>query len=226
MRRIGLIICVAIVLIQLGLIGYSATRASTPIRLRAPLQPTTQPPMPLDLEGIWPFASKVATDWHADASLVRASMQIDWPGDAGTVPAGQLPTGGWIFLTFLSSDGLLTMRIDRGSGVIVDTETLDIDSKFRDAFSTTPIDFAAAKTSSGTAASAAEVAYGATFRSACPDRRHTSWIAVRVDPATGALSWHVEYESRGDQPQPAMTMDVDWKSADIQNVENATEPCP
>jgi hypothetical protein len=226
MRRVGLIICIAIVLTQLGLIGYSVTRASTPSRVQAPLQPTTQPPMPLDLEGIWPFASTVATGWHADASLVRASMQIDWPGDASAQPASQLPTGGWIFLTFLSSDGLLTMRIDRGSGVIVDTETLDIDSKFREAFSIAPINFSAAKTTSGTAASAAEVAYGSTFRSACPELRHTSWVAVQVDPASGATSWHIEYESRGDQPQPSMTLDVDWKNADIQNVENATEPCP
>jgi hypothetical protein len=226
MRRVGLIICVAIILIQLGLLGYAATRASSQSLVQAPIRPTTQPPVPLDLEEIWPFASSVATNWRSDASLVRASMQMDWPGEAGSPPAGQLPIGGWIFMTFLSSDGLMTMRIDRGSGVIVDTEVLDIDAKFRDAFSTTPIDFSAAKTSSGTAASAAEVAYGSTFRSACPDLRHTSWIAVQVDPATGATSWHIEYESRGDQPQPSMTMDVDWQTADIRNVENATEPCP
>ena len=44
MRRVGLIICVAIVAIQLGLLGYAATRASTPTRIKSPLQPTTQPP--------------------------------------------------------------------------------------------------------------------------------------------------------------------------------------
>jgi hypothetical protein len=117
------------------------------------------------------------------------------------------------------------MRIDRGSGVIVDTEVLDIDSRFRGAFPATPIDLSLAKTTSGTAASAADVAYGTEFRSACPDQRHTSWLAVQVDPSTGATSWHIEYESRGEQPQPSMTMDVDWNTADIRNVENATEPC-
>jgi len=225
MRRVGLLVCAAIVVIQLGLLGYAVSRASTPTRLASPIRPTTEPQFPLDLEGIWPFASNVATGWKSDAALVRANMQLDWPGEAGNPPAGQLPIGGWIFMTFLSSDGLLTMRIDRGSGVIVDTEILDIDSRFRDAFPATPIDFSLAKTSSGTAASAAEVAHGTEFRSACPDQRHTSWLAVQTDSSTGATAWHIEYESRGEQPQPSMTLDVDWITADIRNVENATEPC-
>ena len=145
MRRVGLLVCAAIVVIQLGLLGYAVSRASTPTRLASPIRPTTEPQFPLDLEGIWPFASNVATSWKSDAALVRANMQLDWPGEAGNPPAKQLPIGGWIFMTFLSSDGLLTMRIDRGSGLIVDTEILDIDSRFRDAFPATPIDFSFAR---------------------------------------------------------------------------------
>jgi hypothetical protein len=225
MKRVAVVICAVIVLAQAGLLGYSLTRAGSPQRLHTPIRPTTTPEFPLDLEGIMPFATRVAEDWSADASLTRASMQIDWPPDKVTGAVTQLPFGGWIFLSFLGSDGLLTMRIDRGSGIIVDTRILTIGDRFRDEFGSTPIDLSKASTTSGTAAAAAETAHGTTFRSACPDKRHTSWLSPQPDPATGQMGWHIEYEAQSDQPQPSMTMDVDWQTGQIENLANANQPC-
>jgi hypothetical protein len=225
MMRIAAVICGLIIMAQVGLLGYSLTRADSPQRLPTPIRPTTSPEFPLDLEGIMPFATGVAQGWSPDASLTRASMQIDWPQDKASGAVTQLPFGGWIFLTFLGSDGLLTMRIDRGSGIIVDTRILTIDDRFRDEFGSTPIDLSAASTTSGTAAAAAETAHGTTFRSACPDKRHTSWLSAQPDPATGNMAWHIEYQTQGDQSQPSMTMDVDWQTGQIENLANDNQPC-
>jgi len=225
MRRIAVVICGSIILAQAGLLGYSLTRADSQERLPTPIRPTTTPQFPLDLEGIIPFATSVAQDWSADASLTRASMQIDWPPDKVNGTVTQLPPGGWIFLSFLGSNGLLTMRIDRGSGVIVDTRILAIGERFRDEFGATPIDLSKASTTSGTAALAAETAHGTAFRSACPDKRHTSWLSAQSDPVTGQMAWHIEYEAQSDPPQPSMTMDVDWQTGQIENLANDRQPC-
>jgi hypothetical protein len=75
MRRVGFLVCAAIVVIQLGLLGYAVSRASTPTRLAAPIRPTTEPQFPLDLEGIWPFASNVATGWKHAARLAGRSRK-------------------------------------------------------------------------------------------------------------------------------------------------------
>jgi hypothetical protein len=224
-KRIALIACGLIVLGQVALLGYSLTRAHSPGRLTTPIRPTTNPEFPLDLEGILPLATSVAQGWSTDAHLTRASMQIDWPPDKISGPVTQLPFGGWIFLSFVGSEGLLTMRIDRGSGIIVDTSILGIGDRFRNEFGSTPIDLSKTSTRSGTAALAAETAHGTAFRSACPDKRHASWLSAQPAAANGQMAWHIEYESQGEQPQPSMTMDVNWQTGQIENLANENQPC-
>jgi hypothetical protein len=224
-KQFAVFICGLIILIQLGLLGLGYVRADEPDHLPTPIHPPVEPKIPLDLEGIWTFANGVATNWRADAQLVAASMQIDWPHAADDLPLTELARGGWIFMAYLSQDDLLTMRIDRGSGTIVETRLTNLDDKARDAYAAHPIDLNAATTRSGTAAQAAEAAYGLEFRNACRDQRFMSWLNVEHDLNTGTPHWHIEYEARADEPQPSMKLDIDWQTGDIRNVENATAPC-
>jgi len=219
------IVCGLIILLQVGLLGYGYVRADNPDHLPTPIHPAVEPELPLELEGIWPFANEVAIDWRDNARLVGASMQIDWPREGDSQPLAELPLGGWIFLAFLSDDDLLTMRIDRGSGTIVETKQLVLGDRARAAYAAHPIELSAATTRSGTAAQAAETAYGLDFRSACHDQRFMSWLTVRQDDVAGIPNWHIEYVVRADEPQPSLKLDIDWRSGEIGDVENATEPC-
>ena len=225
MNRAPFLIGVLIILAQAGLLGYGFVRADDPDQIQTPIQPTVQPQMPLDLEGIVPFAREVATSWRTDSQLVGASMQIDWPREPTDKLALELPPGGWIFLAFLSQDDLLTLRIDRASGSIVQTGLISLDKQTPADYAAQLVDLTAASTSSGTALLAAEASYGTDFRNACPDQRFTSWLTVRRLPEADSQAWHIEYKSIADEPQPAMTMNVDWQSGEIQNVTNAAEPC-
>ena len=214
-----------ILLLQAGLLGVGFARADDPQRIRAPIQPTVQPELPLDLEGILLFATGVAADWRSDSQLVKASLQIDWPHERSNESSLELPMGGWIFLAFLSHNDLLTMRIDRASGTVVQTGIIALDGGSRSAYADQVIDFSTATTSSATAIGAAEAAYGTTFRNACPDQRFTSWLTVQRLAESAVNSWHIEYKSVAESPQPSMAMDIDWQSGQIQNVTNADEPC-
>ena len=225
MKQFAVFICGLIILIQVGLLGVGYVRADDSEHLPTPIHPTVDPELPLDLEGIWTFSNGVATEWRADAQLVGASMQIDWPHEADDRPLSELAHGGWIFMAFLSQDDLLTMRIDRGSGTVVETRLTNLDNKARDAYAEHPIDLNAATTRSGTAAQAAEAAYGLEFRNACRSQRFMSWLNVEQDANSRTLHWHIEYEARADEPQPSMVLDIDWQTGEIRNVENATTPC-
>ena len=225
MRRIAVTIVVAILAGQVALTGIAFTRADAPDQLTTPIHPSTEPDRPVDFEGVWLFASKVAADWRSDAKLVRATMQIDWPLEPQPEQFAELPQGGWILLAFLSKGELLTMRLDRGSGTIVETRLLALVEASRDAYAAAAIDFEQASTTSGTAARAADAAYGSEYRAACPEMRFVSWLTVAREPVTGQPVWRITYETRAEEPQPSMMLDVDWQTGDILNVTNATADC-
>jgi hypothetical protein len=154
-------------------------------------------------------------------------MQYDWPREALPEPPAELPRGGWIFFAFLAGDDLLTLRVDRGSGVIVDTRIVPLGDRARAGYVANAVDLDDASARSGTAAQAAETAYGAEFRAACPDQRYQSWLAARIYAERGEIVWHVEYESVNADGEPVtpLTLDVSWETGDLQNVANADEPC-
>jgi hypothetical protein len=223
-ERTGWAIASAIVLIQAVLLGFGLTRASSTDRLETPITPPTPLELPLDIEGVLPFASDTASDWHAGARLARASLQIDWPRDVAA-DSGNLPVGGWIVLSFLSDDEMLTMRIDRGSGTIVETRVVDVPEDELEAFANSAIDLNAASTRSGTAMRAALEAYGREYRAICPDRRFVSWLTVRRDPVSASTYWHIELEDHSEEEPAPLRLDVDWKTGEVLNVENAAAAC-
>jgi hypothetical protein len=223
-ERIGWILASAIILIQAVMLGYGLTRASSPQRLETPISPGTELDLPLDLEGVLPFAAEQASRWDESATLVRASMQIDWPNQV-EAESGALPIGGWIVLSWLGSNELLTMRLDRGSGTIVETLIVDVSEDSRDAFAESALDLSFASTRSGTAIRAADEAYGRDYRSMCPDQRFTSWLTVMRDVAGGASSWHIEFEDHSKEKPAPLRLEVDWDSGDIRNVKNERAAC-
>ena len=218
-------LCSAIIVLQAALLGYGLTRASPTDHLQTPISPPSDLAMPLEIETVLPFAQSVAKTWRSEAKLVRANLQIDWPHEPTAARKSDLPAGGWIMLAFVGGDKMLTMRLDRGSGIIVEGRISTLDAKTQSSYGASPLDLASASTTSGTAMQAVEAAYGNSFRTACPDQRFTSWIFSAVDPATGARSWHAEYEQRSDSPQPSMSVDIAWATGDLSNVKNATQPC-
>jgi hypothetical protein len=223
-ERTGWAIALAIVLIQAILLGYGLTRASSPATPDTPISPSSPLEVPLDIEGVLPFASETASEWRQGARLARASLQIDWPRDVAA-ETSDLPTGGWIVLSFLSDDEMLTMRIDRGSGTIVETRVVDVPEDDLDTFANSVIDLSAASTRSGTAMRAAFEAYGREYRVMCPDRRFVSWLTVRRDPVSGSTYWTIEFEDHSEEEPAPLRLDVDWQTGDVLNVENAGAAC-
>jgi hypothetical protein len=218
-------VCSAVIVTQAILLGFGLTRASPADRLQTPISPPDEIAIPLDLEGIVPFANSVAAGWRSDSELVRANMQLDWPRDRPDANQSALPRGGWIMLAYVGGNELLTMRIDRGSGTIVEARLSDLDETTRASYANAVLDLSTATTTSATAMQAAEAAYGHEFRTECPDLRYTSWLSTSRDAVTGARAWHIEYEQRVDGDTSSISMDIDWAWGAVQDVVNDVPPC-
>jgi len=180
----------------------------------------------LTLETIQPYAQSVAADWHGDAVLVMATMQIDWPDGFDPIAEGNLPPGGWLLLGYTSGNELLTMRIDRGSGTIVQTAIVGLSNTERDSYRSHVIDFSQASTTSENAAMAFEIAYGTAFRAECEGRRPQSWLVAGASPTSGAMAWLISYVNRSDDSPPDyMTGEIDWATGSIGQVSGQDAAC-
>ena len=227
MKRAATIILSLVVLAQIGLIGYALARSDTDTRPIPPIRPTVEPLFPLAFEGIYRFANEQAQSWKSDAVLVSSNLQVDWPREPqdDPDPLGQLPRGGWIMFGYVSGEELLTIRMDRGSGTIVETRVVTLDANSRERYLAHPIDYSEAKVASLTAMSAVETLYGAAWREKCMDRRYVSWSTVYTDDTTGERYWLIEYEEVDGGINSNMSTRVSWATGEIDDVENALNAC-
>ncbi len=225
MNRAGTAVIVALILAQIALAGYAFASGEEDTRPIPPITPAEEPLFPLAFEAIQGFATNEARSWREDAVLVQSNLQVDWHREDVGDPIGQVPRGGWIMFAFVSEDDMLTMRLDRGSGTIVETRVVSLDDASLERYLSNPVDYSQARVASLTAMTAVEAAYGNAWRSKCYDRRYISWVTIRTDAETGERFWHIEYEEREGELGTNLTADVSWQSGEIMNVRNQNLPC-
>ena len=177
------------------------------------------------LETIAPYADSVAQSWDSAAKLVEASMQIDWPDGYDPVAEGTLPIGGWLLLGYATEKNLLTMRIDRGSGTIVETAIVPLTPDLATSYLSHVISYAPGGRTSTMAMLAFEIAYGTAFRNDCSFRRPQSWVIPSTGPDDSSV-WRISYVNRhDDQPADYLTGDLDQTSGAIEYVTGQDVEC-
>lgn len=160
---------------------------------------------PLSIETGLDGATKIAQRWSADAWLMSATMQVEWPRAEPEATSSEIPKGGWIIYIFGSEGGEgLSLLIDRvGHGIFDQDVVVWTDETRKSIFYTTyPI-------SSITAQFAAETIYGATFRGACPAFRHLSRVSFVPNMNGVGAHWAVSYEDARSLGGPAFVVRID-----------------
>src|SRR5687768_7222686 len=100
--RTGIAIVAAIIVAQVAISAYAVATGNSEAEPDTPIVPGVEITEALDLEGAAALGLGIARDWRADAVLVNAGMQVDWPDDSiGRLPT-ELPQGGWAILRFVS----------------------------------------------------------------------------------------------------------------------------
>ena len=223
--RIAIAFVLAVIVAQLGIAAYAIATDDSATEPDAPIVPAAEISEPLDLEAAAALGQDIARDWRSDAVLVNAGMQVDWPDEmVGSLPT-ELPRGGWAILRYLSGSHLLTLRVDRGSGVVVETEVVQLTGPDAARLAARAIDFARASTNSTTAILATEAAYGQRYRAACPERRRATWISVLTDESTGEPVWFVRYRDNDVPDQTTLSVRIDWASGNIYDEVNLDPNC-
>ena len=223
--RFGIAIVAAIIVAQVAITAYAVATSSAGTDLNTPIMPDVEITEPLGLEAAATLGLEIARDWRADAALVNAGMQVDWPDDSIARPPTELPRGGWAILRFVSGQDMLTLRVDRGSGVVVETELMELSPGDAELLITHEIDFERASTASTTAILATEMAYGQSYRSACPDRRRATWISVLTGYDTGQTAWFIRYRDNDMPDRITLSVQIDWESGEIRDVLNLDPNC-
>jgi len=224
-QTIAVIAILALIAGQIGLVVKASFNDAPATRL-SQIAPRPQDLAPgQTLETIAPYADLVAHEWDADAKLVEASMQIDWPDGYDPIAEGTLPVGGWLLLGYATPDKLLTMRIDRGSGTIVDTAIVPLTHDLANNYLSHPIMYGQGGRTSDMAVLAFEIAYGTAFRNDCSFRRPQSWVVPTVG-SHGLPVWHISYVNRhDDQPADYLSGDLDSETGAIENVTGQNLQC-
>ena len=214
-----------LILAQVGIAAYAIGSDDTTGEPDAPIFPTTEITEPLNLEAASALGLAVAREWRPDAILVNAGMQVDWSDESADQLATELPRGGWALLRYLSGRDVLTLRIDRGSGVVVETEVLRLSEDDAANLALQAIDYERASTNSTTAILATEAAYGQHHRLACPERRRATWISVHSDEFSGERVWFVRYRDAARPNEITLSVLIDWRNGSIYDLVNPNSNC-
>lgn len=227
MKRAATVLVTLIVAAQIALIGYALASSEADTRPIPPIRPVEEPLFPLGFEGIVDFATQQAQTWKPDAVLVQSNLQVDWPREPqdDPDPVGQIPRGGWIMFAFVSDGEMLTMRMDRGSGTIVETRVVPLDQASLDRYLANPLNYDDAAVASLTAMTNFEAQFGRDWRMECMDRRYVSWATVYTDPDSGERYWRIEYEEQNGGVGSNLSVDVSWATGQFGDATNAGKPC-
>jgi hypothetical protein len=223
--RIAAALILVIIVGQIGVAAFVIASEDDESEPDAPVIPSVEISSPLDLEAAASLGIEVARKWRSNAVLINAGMQVDWPADMVDSVPTELPRGGWALLRYLSGDDILTLRIDRGSGVVVETELLTLSGSDAATLASQAIDFQLASTNSTTAILATEAAYGRQYRAACPERRRSTWVSVVTDTDSGQPAWFVRYRDNGDPDRTSLSVRIDWAAGDIFDAVNSNPTC-
>jgi hypothetical protein len=150
--------------------------------------PTNGLVLPLTLETGAELATEVATKWSPEGRLISASGEFPWqaPGEAGPE---SVPSGGWLRYSFAAGTAVLSVLIDRQSGVVFSQRA----DRIRPAPTAAPL-LTTYPISSTTALLSAERIAGTEYRRACSEQRPSSWLSLTTG-SNGRPWWVVTYAS-------------------------------
>lgn len=225
------LVCVQIALLAFGL-RHVPAGLSDPAKSFTSLQTGLPSGIPLTIEDGAAVALGRAQQWSGDATLFAVSMQIDWPTEMPQAGSADIPTGGWVIYTFGSSKpgdlpgsqgSTLSLMVDRQSGIVLDEREIG--------WSETParhLDFSGLPISSTVALFAGELTAGTSYRTTCPKYRNLSRLALVPGSQTAHPTWVVTYEDDRLGGQPAITIQIDAQTGDVQQQSGAVAnelPC-
>jgi hypothetical protein len=228
-RNVGLILLALQVLLALALvIDHQRSTAAIP----SPPDPADWdlpvPDMALTILNSTERADEIARSWRADASLSFASMQIDWPTDPPPDVVTSVSAFGWLRLVYIApidqgehEFAALSLLFERVSGALVNTSV----SGWSSGPPGEPL-LSNISVTDETAVLAAEVSGGTEFRSACPDKRGQSGVALTVDPVSGERIWSIVYRDTSTGNAGPMRVAVNAVTGEVETLRAGTATCP
>lgn len=183
------------------------------------------------IESALPLAQAQADAWLPGATLLNASMQVDWPW---TVPPGQteaVPATGWLTYVFIApwdppgrppGAASLGITIERLSGAIVSRDSTGWAEapEFRAAPPPATIN-------SRRATLIADRREGADFRRACPEQRHLSrTLPVDAGRTPWPRHWVVIYEDSRTPAVHGLLLRIDADTGEVLEREERAPACP
>ena len=194
---------------QVGLAAYLAFPAEGVDEPSMPVRPATPPPEALTIETAVPLADPVARAWREDAVLISAMMRVEWEREPAPPPA-EVPDNGLIMLVYAAGDHALSLLIDRPSGVIFEAVVEGWSGGL-----TKALPLGSIQRSSTVALFAAEVGYGTTYRSGCPEFRHETSVHLVSTEGAANPAWRVIYRDERYRDQPDIVVSVDVVTGNV-----------
>ena len=173
-------------------------------------------------------ADQVAKAWDANARLVYASMQIDWPNEAPPTTVTSISPFGWLRFVYLTDinggrtdRATLSILIERVSGRLINQTV----NQWTENFAEGDL-FAQVTTSDTTAVLGTELGGGTSFRAACPDIRNRSIVSLVLDPSSGQPTWVIGYPGKNGDITTGMGFHVNAATGAVTVTRQPPSECP
>lgn len=205
----------------------------TPDAPALPPRPTETAPLAgsgATYESALPLAQAQADAWLPGATLINASMQVDWPWEVPPGETTELPGTGWLTYTFIApwdppgrppgaaSLGVVIERLS-GAMTIQDTVGWEHAPEFREPPPPAAIDSAEATLQ-------AEAAGGRDFRRQCPQYRHLSRTFPIAEGRTEwPQHWVVLYEDSRAPSEHGLLLRIDAASGEVLDRSGSAPNC-
>jgi hypothetical protein len=173
-------------------------------------------------------ADQVAKAWDANARLVYASMQIDWPNGQPPETVTSISPFGWLRFVYLADiDGgrtdraTLSILIERVSGKLINQTV----NQWTESFAEGDL-FAQVTTSDTTAVLGTELGGGTDFRAACPKVRNRSIVSLVLDQSSGQPVWVIGYPGKNGDISTGMGFHVNAATGAVTVTRQPPSECP
>ena len=218
---------VLLAVIALGVWVWTPDR---PVLPALPVRPAPLVGTGATYESALPLAQAQAAAWLPGATLLNASMQVDWPWSVPSGTPTAIPGTGWLTYAFVApwdppgrppGAASLGIVIERLSGQVVtqETEGWELAPDFRPTPPPAAID-------STEATLRAEEAGGTVFRRECPQFRHLSRTFPVADGRTEwPLHWVVIYEDTRVPDKHGLLLRIDAETGEVLDREGDAPEC-
>ncbi len=226
-RPRSLLLLLVAVQVLLGAAGIGLWRWSVRMAPEPP-PPAAMPPIarPVTIETAAEAAWSHARAWRADARLLSATMQVDWPWDPPPPALDTIPDTGWLTYVFAApwdaalrrdEAASLSLLIDRVSGEVIVQSTRGWEQA-----PPFTAEIAAPAVPSSTAILVAEAISGTEFRRDCPAYRHLSRISLTPGPPA---AWLITYEDVRQREQHGLIVQADATTGTVISVTGTAPAC-